>query len=84
MNTPYVKEYDENGVVLNPIIGSYKTESANRQNRRSHLQKDRFYGESKNFHLTVVGRKRYTRKKQRVSNGNGGFKFIEHYLERIN
>lgn len=84
MNKPYVKECDENGVILNPIIGSYKTKFANRKSRRSHLQKERFYGESKNFHLTVIGNRRYTRKRQMVSNGNGGFKFIEHYLERIN
>lgn len=84
MNKPYVKQYDKNGVVLNPIIGSYNTKFPNRTNRRSHLQKERFHGESKNFHLTVVGSTRYTRKRQRVSNGNGGFKFIEHYVERIN
>lgn len=37
MNKPYVKEYDENGIVLNPIVGSYRTKYPNRKERRKSI-----------------------------------------------
>lgn len=39
MNTPYVKEYNKDGILLNPIRGMYSNPFPNRQQRRSHLQK---------------------------------------------
>ena len=81
MNVPYVKQYDENGVVTNPIVEVYKHESPNRSKRRSVLKKQRFYGESKNCHLTVVGTKKFRRVKKEVWDRiEGKVKVIEHYL----
>lgn len=39
MNTPYVKKYDKNGEVSNPIIGHYPSLGPNRKMRR--LDKNR-------------------------------------------
>ncbi len=38
-NKPYIKEYDEEGNLLNPINGSYKTKKINRRTRRKLLKK---------------------------------------------
>ena len=38
MNKPYVKEYDENGVVTNPINGSYFDYYKNRTERRRKIK----------------------------------------------
>lgn len=87
MNVPYVKKYDENGVVTNPIRGSYLSEGENRAARRKDLQKQRFYGESKNYHLTVVKTQKYARVKQAIrckdkkGNYTGEIRIIEHYLQ---
>lgn len=86
MNVPYVKEYDENGVVTNPIRGSYMSEGKNRAERRKSMQKQRFHGESNNCHLTVTSTHKYKRVRQAIKckdkNGNytGETKVIEHYL----
>ena len=55
INVPYVKEYKD-GILTNPIKPGktgYPTNGNNRMDRRGALQKDRHFGESKNFHLTV-------------------------------
>lgn len=39
MNTPYIKKYDEFGIVINPIVGKYTNESDTRQTRRLPKQK---------------------------------------------
>lgn len=39
-NTPYVKEYNANGELLNPIIGSYTNKGLNRSKRHK-LTKNR-------------------------------------------
>lgn len=80
MNVPYVKKYDENGRVTNPIKGSLISEFPNRKERREELQKHRFYGESKNLHLTVKGAFKYLRLKQIEFTKQGQKKVIEHYL----
>jgi len=79
LNIPYKKEYDKNGNVKNPIIGSYISEFDNRKKRREKDQKSRFYGESKNYHLTVHGRFKYKRIKQIEKDKFGNKKIIEHY-----
>ena len=39
INTPYVKQYDENGKVSNLIPAGYPTIGANRKQRRKYMQK---------------------------------------------
>lgn len=78
MNIPYVKQFDNNGVLLNPIKGSYLSEFHNRRARRE--KSTRFYGESKNYHLTVTGTIKYLRLKQYEFDKEGNKKVIEHYI----
>ena len=80
MNVPYVKKYDENGRVANLINDSLISEFPNRKERRESMQKHRFYGESKNLHLTVLGALKYLRLKQIEFTKQGQKKVIEHYL----
>lgn len=77
MNTPYVKEYDKNGVLKNPIKSAYWSNFENRQQRRKKLQKQRFHGNGKNTPLTVVQTARFLRYRQIIEG-----KEIEHYLPR--
>lgn len=37
MNTPYVKKFDKNGQLINPIEEIYKSEFQNRSERRKKL-----------------------------------------------
>lgn len=82
INTPYVKVYDSNGNVSNPIVGSYPSLAPNRKQRRAIKQKNRFYGESKNYHLTCDGINSYARIKQYSINKEGNKKVVLHYLVR--
>lgn len=76
-NTPYVKEYNKNGEVTNPINGIYKNEFPNRRERR---KKERFCGNGKNFHLTILRNEKFKRVRQFEFDKNGNKKIIEHYL----
>lgn len=38
-NTPYIKQYDEEGNLLNPLNGDLKTQKINRRARRKLLKK---------------------------------------------
>ncbi len=73
-NTPYVKEYNEVGEIINPIIGSYLSPFKNRQQRR--LKQNRFIGNGTNFPLVVAGAFKY---KKRIQIIPGTGKRIEHY-----
>lgn len=85
MNIPYTKQYSE-GVLLNPIEGKYPTLMPNRRSRRT--RPARAHGESRNYHLQVVGRRAFLVRKQYVPAGvnkNGvptDSRTIVHYLER--
>ena len=74
MNIPYVKIYDENGILKNPIVGSFLNPFKNRSQRREVKQKNRFFGNGKNLPLTVTKTVKYLRRIQIV-----GTKKIEHY-----
>ena len=51
MNQTYVKQFNSNGELLNPIKGSYlHTSSSNRGNNK----KTRFRGNNKGVNLTVL------------------------------
>jgi hypothetical protein len=64
MNVPYVKKYNEFGEIANPIEKSYVGLYPTRKQRREKLQKNRFHGESKNHHLTVLKTGKYRRVRQ--------------------
>lgn len=81
-NKPYIKQYDENGVLANPIIGSYSPTGPNRRQRNNDSKKKRFHGESKNFHLTVYHNMKFRRRRQVVFMKDGSKKTIEHYDEK--
>lgn len=51
INTPYVKHY-ENGIVTNPIKGSYKNPFPNRQARRQKF--GRLFSNKKGVQITVT------------------------------
>jgi hypothetical protein len=51
----------------------------NRQTKRRDQQKSRFYGESKNYHLTITPQGRYRRRKQIINMEDGERRVIEHY-----
>ena len=80
VNTPYIKEYNKEGILTNPLIGAYRDKYPNRKQRRQHLQKDNFYGNGKNTPLTVVANMKYKRVKQVIEMHGGLKKTILHYL----
>jgi len=82
INTPYVKTYSDDGLLANPIKGNYLHNSPNRRQRRQIKQKNRFHGESKNFHLTCEGKYSFARVKQHETDKEGNKKVILHYLVR--
>lgn len=67
MNKPYVKQFDEQGILLNPIVKSYKSNYPNRKQRRTKF----------NPHANIDG-KMVTRVQVEYK-GNGKLKFIKHY-----
>lgn len=77
MNTSYVKEYDENGVLTNPINGSLKHNFPNRKQRR--LKADRFSSNSKSTPLVVSKTSKYLKRLQIELDKEGKKKYIYHY-----
>lgn len=83
-NTPYVRQYDQNGTLLNPILKGqpYYHEHRNRAQRR---YKEPNYSVG----MTVLSRARFMRFRQQVPVyiGKGKdrvfshFKWIQHYIE---
>lgn len=83
-NEPYVKKYDKLGECINPIPTGLFHNHPNRKTRREPLQKNRFYGNSKNFHLTVTPTAKYKRFIQfSFDKEIGKDKRILHYIERL-
>lgn len=89
MNIPYVKQYNEEGVLTNPIKGFYPNQFPNRKARKetrdrkwggSH-PKERFMGNRKGISLSIVGALKYRRFIQwALDEKTGDIKRIEHYL----
>lgn len=79
-NTPYRKQVDQSGVLLNPIKDVYLSQTPNRSYRRK--RKQRFFGNGKNTPLTVYPRAKYLRVRQVEFDKEGKKKTIEHYLLR--
>lgn len=81
MNTPYVKEYNEEGIVSNPIKEVYTTKGDNRRQRRAVKQKSRFFGNGKQARLVVHKNGRYKKVVQYVmDNDSDKINRIEHYI----
>jgi hypothetical protein len=81
MNKPYVKQFNENGELVNPIKGIYASVFPNRERRRRIKQAEPFMGNSKGAKITVSGKFKYRRYVQ-VSNGvgkDGRIHTINHY-----
>lgn len=79
-NVPYVKMFDENGNLTNPITTGYIHDWPNRQERRLH--KNRFFGNGKNFPLTITKASKHLRSVQHEYDKEGEHKIIYHYLPR--
>lgn len=82
MNIPYVKQYDDNGVILNPIIGKYVNSFLNRKDRRN--KPTRFMNNSNSTPMVVNGSRRYLKSLQIVQSKNGKIKHIYHYILKLN
>lgn len=78
MNQPYIKQYKD-GVLSNPITGRYSSDFPNRKERRLRLQSKRFIGNGTQFPLTINGKLKFKRERQRIESTDGKVKFIEHY-----
>lgn len=80
INEPYVKQYNELGVLINPIVGKHETQFNNRTSRREVKQKHRFFGNGKNTPLVILKDFKYLKYRQLELNKEGKKKFIEHYV----
>lgn len=76
-NTPYKKEFDSEGNLLNPIETAYLNNFPNRSQRR--FKVPRFHGNEKNYHLTVTPMEKYHRYMQLIVDKDGNKKTINHY-----
>jgi hypothetical protein len=78
INTPYVKKYDKNGKVINPIT-MYIPDGENRKKRREKNSTHKFMNNRKGMPLTVVGKFKFIRHIQLIM-CKDGLKRIYHYL----
>ncbi|HPC09808.1 MAG TPA: hypothetical protein PLN85_01885 [archaeon] len=81
MNKPYVKQYDNNGVLINPIETSYTSKFPNREYRRRKLP--RFTKNSKSYHLTINKMGKFHRNIQVITCKDGSVKRIMHYTQSL-
>jgi hypothetical protein len=85
MNTPYVKRFNENGELLNPINGTYMSQHPNRRQRKSMEKGTRMFPNDKGFHMTVTPFGRYIKRyQQEVDMETGRTKIILHYDKPCN
>lgn len=82
MNIPYVKQYDKNGNVANPIKKTgYINEFPNRRQRRADKNQPPFVGNGHQYPLDVHGTAKYLRHIQvEWDQKEGRIKRIKHYL----
>lgn len=62
MNTPYVKQYNELGELINRIEGNLRHQFPNRRARRSRPARD--FNNKKSFPLVVVGNQKFRKRMQ--------------------
>ncbi len=78
MNTPYVKQYDENGQVINPIVGIYPSEFDNRRKRREKFA--RFKNNRRTAQMVIGSTFRYKKSVQVITDKQTvSIKRIEQY-----
>jgi hypothetical protein len=77
MNIPYIKKFDSDEKLLNPLLENYINDSPNRSER--HRKPSRFHNNKKGIHLTIVKKYRYKRITQLII-CDGGIKQINHYI----
>ena len=82
MNQPYVKQYDANGALLNPIKENfYGSPFKNRETRRD-SKKFRFHSNRKGISLTTTATEKFHRRTQVVWNQKKEkYILIEHYIK---
>ena len=87
-NTPYIKQYDTNGSLLNPIGDGYFSAFPSRRERRAHKNKPPLYGCGRNVPITYTPAGVYKRVRQVVKDAKGNIwlnkdgqrRVIEHYM----
>lgn len=84
-NIPYVKQFDKNGELTNPINGAYKHEFENRKKRRAPKNKERFMNNRKTMQTVVFKTHRFLKMIQHVRFFNKEtekfeIRRIEHYV----
>lgn len=94
MNRPYVKQFDAEGDLINPINGYFPSKRTNkafpsgfpnrRERREALVHKNRSFSNKKGIQLVVtqIGREifmKHVKKFQLVGKGNGKNKTITHY-----
>lgn len=89
INKPYVKQYDEKGLLINPITKNepYLHEFKNGFQRRQNLKESRFFTNRKTCPILVIGKFKFKKVQQftfHVKGENEGkLKIINHYLPVI-
>lgn len=78
MNTPYVKEYNELGELLNPIKGKFVNKFPNRQQRKPNRQ--RFFNNRATHQIVIHGNDAYRKVEQHEVDKEGKLIKIQHYL----
>jgi hypothetical protein len=80
INQPYVKKYNENGELLNPINGKFVSQNENRSMRKT--KQERFFNNSKSFKLLVTKTAKFKKVIQNeINSETGKSKEIIHYLK---
>lgn len=82
MNRPYVKQYDADGDLINPIVSKFLNTEPNRQDRRSFtVNRQRLFSNKKGVQLVItkIGRDKFMKYKKVFQ--NIGNKRIIHFIE---
>ena len=67
MNIPYVKQYDENDELINPIISSYSPQFSTRSQRKKPHSKYKFFQDGSCIKLYGNNRKNSSKRKNKHS-----------------
>jgi len=78
VNIPYIKKFDAEGNMTNPITDRYISVLPNRRERRK--KEKRFYGNGNNYHLSVTPTGKYRRVMQLICTKDNKIKVIYHYI----
>lgn len=78
-NTPYVRRLDENGSLINPIVGAYVGYGQNRRTRR--MEEGRFLNNRRSADIHIVGTRKFRKVLQRYYKKDGSIGVIKHWLE---